>query len=182
MGNLLWREQDDYGYSCATDASGNIYLSGYTNSTSGIATTGAHQTTYGGNYDAFLVKFNSSGVRQWGTYYGGTNDDNGYSCATDASGNIYLSGYTRSTSGIATTGAHQTTYGGRFDAFLVKFNSSGVRQWGTYYGGTSDDNGYSCATDASGNIYLSGHTRSTSGIATTGAHQTTYGGGILMPF
>ena len=47
-------------------------------STSGIATTGAHQTTYGGDYDAFLVKFNSSGVRQWGTYYGGTGDDNGF--------------------------------------------------------------------------------------------------------
>ena len=68
------------------------------------------------------------------------------------------------------------------DAFLVKFNSSGVRQWGTYYGGTNDDNGYSCATDASGNIYLSGIYYSTSGIATTGAHQTTFRGGSMMPF
>ena len=89
-----------------------------------------------GSSDAFLVKFNSSGVRQWGTYYGGTGYDYSFSCATDASGNIYLSGYTRSTSGIATTGAHQTTLGRGYDAFLVKFNSSGVRQWGTYYGGT----------------------------------------------
>ena len=60
------------GYSCATDASGNVYLAGDTNSTTGIATTGAHQTTLEESYDAFLVKFNSSGVRQWGTYYGGT--------------------------------------------------------------------------------------------------------------
>ena len=66
-------EQVGYWSSCATDASGNVYLAGDTNSTTGIATTGAHQTTYGGGYyDAFLVKFNSSGVRQWGTYYGGT--------------------------------------------------------------------------------------------------------------
>ena len=72
MGNLLWRNRVRYGYSCATDASGNIYLSGDTSSTSGIATTGAHQTTLEEGYDAFLVKFNSSGVRQWGTYYGGT--------------------------------------------------------------------------------------------------------------
>ena len=174
----------DRGLSCATDASGNIYLSGYTTSTSGIATTGAHQTTYGGgSNDAFLVKFNSSGVRQWGTYYGGTGYDYSFSCATDASGNIYLAGWTNSTSGIATTGAHQTTYGGgSYDAFLVKFNSSGVRQWGTYYGGTGYDYSFSCATDASGNIYLSGDTRSTSGIATTGAHQTTYGGGSYDAF
>ena len=73
--------------------------------------------------DAFLVKFNSSGVRQWGTYYGGTGDDKGRSCATDASGNIYLAGQTRSNSGIATTGAHQTTSGGSDDAFLVKFDA-----------------------------------------------------------
>ena len=51
-----------------------------------------------------------------------------------------LAGYTSSTTGIATTGAHQTTSGGVLnDAFLVKFNSSGVRQWGTYYGGTGTD-------------------------------------------
>ena len=115
-------------------------------------------------------------VRQWGTYYGGTGDDRGNSCAIDASGNIYLAGWTSSTTGIATTGAHQTTFGGFNDAFLVKFNSSGVRQWGTYYGGTGWEEGWSCATDSSGNIYLAGQTGSTSGIATTGAHQTTFGG------
>ena len=166
----------DYGYSCATDGSGNVFLAGYTSSTTGIATTGAHQTTRGGSNDAFLVKFNSSGTRQWGTYYGGTGIEIGYSCATDASGNVYLTGEAKSTTGIATTGAHQTSKGSLEDAFLVKFNSSGVRQWGTYYGGTGNDYGYSCATDASGNVYLAGSATSTTGIATTGAHQTTSGG------
>ena len=61
-------------------------------------------------------------VRQWGTYYGGTGWEEGWSCATDSSGNIYLAGQTGSTSGIATTGAHQTTFGGNYDAFLVKFH------------------------------------------------------------
>ena len=69
-----------------------------------------------------MVKFNSSGVRQWGTYYGGTGSEYGYSCATDASGNVYLSGSTGSTTGIATIGAHLATYGGSVDAFLVKFD------------------------------------------------------------
>ena len=172
----------DYGYSCATDSSGNVYLAGFTSSTTGIATTGAHQNTFGGVDDAFLVKFNSSGARQWGTYYGGTGLDYGYSCATDSSGNVYLAGFTSSTTGIATTGAHQNTFGGVDDAFLVKFNSSGARQWGTYYGGTGLDYGYSCATDSSGNVFLAGYTQSNSGIATTGAHQTTHGGGIYDAF
>jgi hypothetical protein len=169
---------NDQSLSCATDVTGNVYITGQTNSTTGIATSGAHQTTYGGgNYDACLVKFNSSGVRQWGTYYGGTADDGGSSCTADTNGNVYLAGGTQSTTGIATTGAHQTTYGGAFvDAFLVKFNSSGVRQWGTYYGGTANDHSLSCATDASGNVYITGQTNSTTGIATSGAHQTSFGG------
>ena len=170
--------RDNYGISCATDASGNVYLSGYTTSTTGIATTGAHQATYGSSGDAFLVKFNSSGVRQWGTYYGGTGYDYGYSCATDGSGNVYLAGSSPSTTGIATTGAHKTTRGGSVDAFLVKFNSSGTRQWGTYYGGTAGEAAYHCATDSSGNVYLTGESKSTTGIATTGAHKTTRGGSV----
>jgi gliding motility-associated-like protein len=182
-GTYFGGEGDDWGTSTSTDAMGNVYLSGCTNSTTGIATIGAYQDTYGGgDNEAFLVKFNSSGVRQWGTYYGGEDYEYCGSTTTDAMGNVYLSGYTRSTSGIATTGAYQTTYTGSTDAFLVKFNSSGVLQWGTYYGGDSDDLGWSTSTDTIGNVYLSGGTMSTTGIATTSVHQTTYGGGMWDAF
>ena len=182
---------DDFGGSCATDASGNVYMSGWTNTNAGtsIATSGSHQSAFGGSYDAFLVKFNSAGIRQWGTYYGGSGDEHLYSlsvgsegtafpaCATDASGNVYIVGTTNSASSIASSGSHQSSFGGTYDAFLVKFNSSGIRQWGTYYGGTGNDIGYSCATDASGNIYMAGSTSSSLSIANLGSHQTAYGGG-----
>ena len=176
------------GLSCATDALGNVYMTGHTPSTSGIATAGAHQTIYGGSStDAFLVKFNSSGVVQWGTYYGGEGVDIGYSCATDASGNVYMAGDAQQqnlpASGISTIGAHQSAYGGGYsDGFLVKFDSNGLRQWGTYYGGSLLDVSFSCATDASGNLYMSGNTQSNSGIATTGAHQTTINDAFLVCF
>jgi hypothetical protein len=169
----------DVSQSCAVDGSGNVYLAGGTNSTGDIA-SGGHQNTHGGGSngwyitDAFLVKFNSVGVRQWGTYYGGSSPDGSYSCAVDVSGNTYLAGITESTSGIA-SGGHQNTTGGSSDAFLVKFNSAGVRQWGTYYGGSSPDGSYSCAVDVSGNAYLAGITESTSGIA-FGGYQDTFRG------
>ena len=168
---------DDYGYSCTTDANGNVYMAGTTRTTSGtsIASMGSHQSAFGGSItDAFLVKFNSAGIRQWGTYYGGIGNDNGNSCATDNSGNVYMAGRTDSNSGIATAGSHQSFFAGSNDAFLVKFNSAGVRQWGTYYGGIDIDRGNSCSTDASGNVYMAGYTRSTSNIATLGSHQTVY--------
>ena len=176
------------GLSCAIDNSGNIYMVGQTPSTTGIASAGAHQTIYGGSAcDAFLVKFNSSGIMQWSTYFGGAGPDIGYSCATDAFGNVYMAGDAQQefvpASGIATPGAHQSAYGGGYsDAYLVKFDSNGQRQWGTYYGGSALDVGFSCAIDASGNVYMSGETQSNSGIATPGAHQTTVNVAFLVSF
>src|SRR3990170_2790662 len=60
--------------------------------------------------------------RLWATYYGGTSTDMGYSIATDALNNVYLAGYTASTSGIASGGFQNTYGGGASDAFLVKFD------------------------------------------------------------
>jgi hypothetical protein len=167
--------------SAYSDALGNVYLTGLTNSTTDIATPGSHQLSYGGGpNDAFLVKFNSSGVRQWGTYYGGNDDDGANKVRTDASGNIYMVGFqTNSSSGIATIGSHQPNFGGgAFDAFLIKFNSLGVRQWGTYYGDSGSDKGYDVCVDNSSNIYISGITDSNNNIASPGAHQTSFGGGV----
>jgi hypothetical protein len=102
---------------------GNIYLAGYTKSSSAIAYSG-YQNNISGTWDSFLVKFNSSGVNIWGTYYGGPGDETSRSCNVDASGNVYLSGYTESTSAIASSG-HQNLFGGGFwDAFLVKFSTT----------------------------------------------------------
>lgn len=176
---------DDRGFSCATDASNNVYLSGYSSTTAGniIATNGSHQQSIAGSGSAYLVKFNASGTRLWGTYYG-NNGEFGLDCATDALGNVYLSGNTYSTSSpgnvIATPGTHQTLPGGGQEAFIVKMNSNGVRQWGTYYGGSGGESGNSCAVDAAGNVFLTGITTTstnTTALATLGGHQTNYGGG-----
>ena len=164
----------DYANDCATDPSGNVYLVGGTSSTSGIA-SGGHQNTNGGSTDGFLVKFNSTGTRQWGTYYGGTTSDILMGCTTDASGNVYTAGWSASTSGIA-SGGFQNTLAGGSDNILVKFNSAGVRQWGTYYGGADSETDGACAVDASGSTFLGATTKSSTGIANLG-HDNTYGGG-----
>jgi hypothetical protein len=162
---------------CTSDLNGNVFIGGRTGSNAQIATVGSHQTTMSGANDAFIVLFNNSGVRLWGTYYGGATTENGLACATFSNTFVYLSGQTNSTGTVlATVGSHQTNQGGSFDAFLVKLNSAnGTRVWGTYYGGSGVDRTYGCTTDASDNIYICGETVSTNGtvIATSGAHQPT---------
>lgn len=166
-----------------TDSLGNVYLSGGTLSTDNIATTGSYQATYGGSTagaylmgDAFLAKYDADGNRLWASYYGGTEEDRGLSLSIDkASGSLYLAGSTTSSTGIATTGAYQSIYGGNTDAFLARFNTSGQRIWATYYGGpfADGDTYFSVATtcDLNGNVYLAGETISATGIATAGSHQ-----------
>ena len=184
-GSLLWAtyfggSNREWGMYCTTDTTGNVFLTGMSRSTSGIAWAG-YKNTISGLSDAFLAKFTPIGNRDWATYFGGADGEFAYHCATDRGGNIYMSGYTQSNSGVAVVG-HQTTYGGGTrDAFLAKFNQNSSLQWSTYYGGSADDFGSSSAVDDMGNIYLAGYTNSTNDISING-YQNTYGGGEYDAF
>jgi len=156
------------------DISGNIYLSGQTLASSGIATSGSYQTAIGIN-DGFLAKFDTSGSLLWATYYGGA----GGSASTDKSGNVYIAGYTYNDSNIATSGAYQTTFTGKngdINGFLAKFSPSGNLSWGTYFGGVNGS-AYGVKADKSGDVYITGFTGSKSSVATSGTYQTSLSGG-----
>ncbi|HUH72872.1 MAG TPA: SBBP repeat-containing protein [Chitinophagales bacterium] len=157
----------------AIDPKGDIYMFGTTTSPDNIATVGSHQSTYSGSDDAFLAKFNNDGVRKWATYYGGAGGDEGFGLVTDAYGYVYISGYSNSSTGIATLNNYQSDYFDKGDAFLAKFNENGIRQWGSYYGGSEPDGAKSIAIDRHDNIYIAGSSRSPNNIASTGAYQTT---------
>lgn len=180
-GTRLWGtyygdDGDEFCTGIATDASGNVYLVGYTDSPTGMATAGAFQTALSSAEDAFIVKFNTNGMRQWASYYGGAQPDFGHAVACDPAGNVYLAGVTEGSTTLATAGAHDNTVNGMSDAFLAKFNAAGVRQWATYYGGAAREDEARVATDPAGNVYLVGSTESTAGIATAGAPQAAWGG------
>lgn len=151
------------GRSVAADGQGNVYLAGGTNSDSGIAYSG-FQNSRAGLGDCFLVKFNGAGERQWGSYYGGAGSELNYAVAANSSGEVYLAGVTDSNIGIAMDGP-QTEIGGGIDAFLVKFDPSGDREWSTYHGGQASDSFAGCRLDGAGNAYACGATGSVSAIA-----------------
>ncbi len=180
------------GVSC-TDG-GNIYLAGYTASDTGtglapfgtgISTPSSYHPLYGGGTDAFLAKFNSFGIREWGTYFGGSGAESVGGIAFSPAAGIYLLGATGSDTGIATPGSYQPTRSGYSDAFLTLFNPDiGAPIWSTYYGGPLDENTEfsRIACDGNGNVYICGYTSSTTGIASPGSWQVTYGGGDFDAF
>jgi hypothetical protein len=132
-----------------------------------------------GEYDADKVLV----IDPWGTYLGGSGDDLAGSTnfptrvSCDASGNIFVGGTTSSTN-FPVLSAYQPSKTGNNDLFIVKFDPYGVRLWSTYYGGSGNDSG-SCAaaSDTAGNVIVVAETSSTDFPASTGAYQTTFGGG-----
>lgn len=171
----------DVGLFCTTDLAGNIYFVGSTTSAgiNTIATSGSYQQTLGGSKDGMIVKFNTDGVREWSTYYGGFGDEEMYSCAISSTGEIFVTGETSSLGSgvINSSGCFQPAFGGGSkDGCIVKFDQSGQRIWGTYFGGADFDRGVSCAVDTSGYLYICGISESLTGISTTGSHQEICGG------
>lgn len=169
-------------YDVTTDAGGNAILVGYTSSTTDISTPGSFQPNLAGgsSMDVYVVKFAPTGGRTWASYLGGTSSESYGSVSCDASSNIYVSGITNSDDFPTTAGSHQPAKAGSGDAFLFKFNSSGSRVWGTYYGGTQYEYAYDVKVDNVGDVYIGGGTMSTSGISTAGSYQVAKAAGTSM--
>ncbi|HRP89692.1 MAG TPA: T9SS type A sorting domain-containing protein [Edaphocola sp.] len=173
------------------DATGNIYLVGSSTKTQGISTTGSYQeqkdttripisslpySLWPLSSDAFIVKFDSTGQRIWGTYYGGEHKDYATAVYAEQSGNIIVAGLTlgplfSSASTFVTPGTFLDTLEFGSGSFLAKFDSSGNRLWGTVIGGNNSTYIQNINEDVQGNIYIYGSTWSTTNIGTTGSYQ-----------
>jgi len=147
-GNKIWSalfgspEVDEaFGITC--DADGNIFVTGWCDGS-------IDGTPNQGNGDNFLAKYNPNGQQLWLKQWGTVNKDTGYSLATDADRNVYLSGYT--------TGTLYGPKNGERDVFLAKFDSAGNELWGRQFGTDGHDQGWGNATDPAGNVYVAGET------------------------
>jgi hypothetical protein len=186
----LGGSSDDYGHGIAVDNSGNVYVTGRTNSTNFPVTQGAFQTVYGGGtVDVFVTKLNPEGTSLvYSTFIGGALADQANAIAVDNEGHAYITGWTSSLNYRITQGAFQTTNGGTnssADVFVTKVNPAGNGLvYSTYIGGTGNDYGNDITIDADGNAYITGYTQSGGTTATTnydftaGAFQTKNDGGF----
>lgn len=152
------------------DATGAVYICGYTSSPVFPLLNpggGAYYqgTIGGGSFDLIIAKFDVNGIRQWSTYYGGSGSEGLWAALnTTPSGDLILGSYTGSANmpvqGLL--GAfNQLAIGGGNDLFFARFNSSGVRQWATFYGGSSNEILYAMDLDDAGNLFAAGYTQST---------------------
>lgn len=179
-GSPLWAgridgARTDWFSRVAVDTSGNVYVTGYYDSSpitiynpSGgtVFTTLAYSggsTT--GLYDTFLVKYATNGTPQWATRIAGASDvEYDPDITVDGSGNVYLTASYGSTSftifnsGGTTFATVSKPTGGT--AFVVKYNTSGTGQWYARMAGPTNlayQLSNRIAYDPTGNIYVCGN-------------------------
>jgi hypothetical protein len=182
-GTYLGGAGSDGAFSVALDSAGNIYVAGITASPTSAAGF-APGRPFSGTTDGFVAKFNAQGTALvYATYLGGSDLDAAMAVAVDAQGNAYLTGGTNSRDFPVTSGAFQPRFGGTGgsslppftgpvgDGFVAKLSPKGTLIYSSYLGGTSVDQGYGIAVDATGSAFVAGATSSPDFPVTPGVVQ-----------
>jgi uncharacterized protein (TIGR03437 family) len=148
------------GEAVTLDASGNIYVTGFTQSVD-FPTKNAAQPNFGGGFEnAVIFKLSPAGKLVYSTYLGGNNQERAFGIAVDATGAVFVSGFTFSID-FPTTNAIQPRVAGRPAAFLAKLSPTGDQfLFSTYLGGSGRNYGSGLTLDATGNPIMVGETES----------------------
>lgn len=169
------------------DSAGQVIVSGWTQSQNFPSTANALQTKYGGNTDAFVSILDPSKTEPaaqltYSTFFGGSGPDVATDLKQDASGNLYLCGYTFSPDLPTTSNAAQKAYDGSMDAFALKFDpgSGGAAaiSYLTYLGSDGIQVANGIDFDAKDNIYVAGYASGPIFSALHGAKKTSIAGQV----
>jgi hypothetical protein len=162
-GNLVWAKNmggsaNDVGESVTIDYLGNIFITGYFQSTADMDPgSGTTNLISSGSYDIFITKLDASGNFDWAKRMGGSGVDIGYSVVVDTVGNIYSTGYFRSTADFDPgSGIYNLTAEGIRDIFISKLDSAGDFVWTKKIGRSGYNAGRTIHLDNFGDIYVSG--------------------------
>ena len=167
------------GIKLARDGSGDVVLCGQTYSADFPHSNGRHAPV---GMTPYVARINSTGsALVYSTFFGGTFNHSVLDVALDSQSQPVVVGDTNSLDFPVTPGAYDTTPGdgfhGDYDAYVIKFNSTGSAiLFGTYLGsqpGAGNEQAWAVAFDAFNNVIVAGHTSSEGFPTTPGAYDRT---------
>ncbi|MCU0440483.1 MAG: SBBP repeat-containing protein [Raineya sp.] len=170
-GSFVWAKrmggvEIDDSNGIAVDASGNVYTTGYFQSTADFdpGTDIFNLTTTATGYqNIFVSKLDANGNFGWAKSMNGGHNAGGNSIAVDGSGNVYTTGWFQGTidfdPGVGTF--NLTNAAGTFgvDIFVSKLDANGNFGWAKNMGGAYDysyNNGFGIVVDGFGNVHITG--------------------------
>ena len=181
-GNVLWLKNGintsaDNGTVVQVDNNGNVYVLG--EFSTGIIFD-SFTLTSNGDYDLFLVKYNSSGQVIWAKNAGGIFNDWVVDLAIDASGGTYVIGefYSPSFTFANTTYNNLGVWFSYADVFVLKYDAQGNEAWIKNIEGLGNDNGNGIAVNSLGEVYVTGAIEDTLGGITNLGNFQLVGSGL----
>jgi hypothetical protein len=160
----------------ATDAQGNTYVGGWTES-SDFPVVSGYQGSSSGRIDGFVAKINSIGQLQFSTYLGGSSEDRVLALTVSGASVITVAGHTTSSNFPTASPAFASLAGGR-DAFVSRLSATGNSLlFSTFLGGSGNDAALGIAVDPGGTVVVVGETGSTN-FPTQYALSSTNAGGV----
>ena len=104
---------DNWGYTATYDQQGNVYAGGVVFGMGYPTTVGAYQTTYGGNVDIAISKYNTTGTSLiYSTYLGGSGPDVPNSIVVNSANELYVFATTGSSNYPTTPGCIDNSFNG----------------------------------------------------------------------
>ncbi len=170
-------DDDDYGYDLTLDNTGNVFVTGRTESTNYPANGGFDNTFNGGFEDVFVSKLNNGlSALLASTYIGGTTDEGADAIVTDDSGNVFITGFTYSDDfPTAGTLPYDSTHNGSGDIYIAKFNNDlSMLLSATFIGGSNFEESHAIAVDAAQNVFIAGYTGSSEYPSTPDVYDNTF--------
>ena len=119
------------------------------------------------------------------SFTGSASDNWGFTATYDNDGNLYAGGMVFGGNYPTNTGAYQSVYGGgNTDVSIFKFNADGsALLYSTFLGGNNSEQPHSMIVNSNNELVVFGTTSSLNFPTTSGAFQTTFGGGanFILP-
>jgi hypothetical protein len=143
------------------DAAGNVFITG-----------GEFAISGSNGLDAFVTKFNPSGVLQWTIHMGGTSTDQGRDIAVLPSGEIAVTGFFSGTADFDPAATANVSSNGLLDVFIASYSTAGAYLWVKRIGSAQDDQPHGITTDFSGAIFTCGQYKASADFHTEGGVYT----------
>jgi hypothetical protein len=175
---------EDRAEAIGLDASGRVTIAGSTASDDLPVTPGALDPDFGGDVcgglpcDAFVASLNAAGTELgYATYLGGSEEDLARDLFVLPDGRAYVAGRTQSPVFPVTAGSLDPTHNGGIDGFICLLASDGHDlEYGTYLGGTLEDEAKGLWVDGGGALFATGRTQSPDFPVTAGTYDPGHNG------
>ena len=140
-----------------TDGAGNFYMTGtFTGTVDFNPGPGIDTLTDAGFGDLFITKLDSAGNFLWAKRIGNSSYDEGKAIVTDATGNVYITGFFSTDSVDFDPGPNTFFMSAGENSFVLKLDANGNFVWAKQVTGTGENFGLSMVLDPQNNILISG--------------------------